>query len=82
MDEMVVRVLYGSETGTAQDVAEQIWKSAKRFSCCSSLAREPSPLGKFLAHKLYSHIFKSLNRHDSLVLMSVIFNLYNYIASL
>ncbi|KAG5324523.1 NDOR1 oxidoreductase, partial [Acromyrmex heyeri] len=30
MDEMVIRVLYGSETGTAQDVAEQIWKSAKR----------------------------------------------------
>lgn len=27
---MVIRVLYGSETGTAQDVAEQIWKSAKR----------------------------------------------------
>lgn len=32
---MVVRVLYGSETGTAQDVAEQIWKSAKRFCYCS-----------------------------------------------
>lgn len=25
-----MRVLYGSETGTAQDVAEQIWKSAQR----------------------------------------------------
>lgn len=31
MDEIIIRVLYGSETGTAQDVAEQIWKSAKRF---------------------------------------------------
>lgn len=24
-------ILYGSETGTAQDIAEEIWKSAKRF---------------------------------------------------
>ncbi|XP_017790394.1 PREDICTED: NADPH-dependent diflavin oxidoreductase 1, partial [Habropoda laboriosa] len=27
---MNITILYGSETGTAQDVAEQIWKSAKR----------------------------------------------------
>lgn len=30
-----VTILYGSETGTAEDVAEQIWKSAKRFCYCS-----------------------------------------------
>lgn len=58
MDEIVIRVLYGSETGTAQDVAEQIWKSAKRFYYHSSLAGEPSPLRKFLAHKSYPCIFK------------------------
>lgn len=27
---MKITILYGSETGTAQDVAEQIWKNAKR----------------------------------------------------
>ncbi|XP_043250700.1 NADPH-dependent diflavin oxidoreductase 1 isoform X1 [Colletes gigas] len=30
MNNMKITILYGSETGTAQDVAEQIWKSAKR----------------------------------------------------
>lgn len=35
---VLVRVVYGSETGTAQDVAEHIWKSAKRFCyCCSGM---------------------------------------------
>ncbi|XP_012063094.1 PREDICTED: NADPH-dependent diflavin oxidoreductase 1 [Atta cephalotes] len=38
MDEMVIRVLYGSETGTAQDVAEQIWKSAKRKGLQSTVS--------------------------------------------
>lgn len=38
MDEIVIRVLYGSETGTAQDVAEQIWKSAKRKGLQSTVA--------------------------------------------
>ena len=33
---MKITTLYGSETGTAQDVAEQIWKSAKRFCYCPS----------------------------------------------
>lgn len=28
---MNVTILYGSETGTAQDTAEQIWKIAKRL---------------------------------------------------
>lgn len=32
-----ITILYASETGTAQDVAEQIWKSAKRFCCLSSV---------------------------------------------
>lgn len=42
---LVVRVLYGSETGTAQDIAEQIWKSAKRFCYCSSdINPQSSPL--------------------------------------
>lgn len=35
MNGLTIRVLYGSETGTAQDVAEQIWKSAKRCCYCS-----------------------------------------------
>ncbi|XP_032682772.1 NADPH-dependent diflavin oxidoreductase 1-like isoform X1 [Odontomachus brunneus] len=35
---VVVRVLYGSETGTAQDVAEQIWKSAKRKGLRSTVS--------------------------------------------
>ncbi|XP_054009179.1 NADPH-dependent diflavin oxidoreductase 1 isoform X3 [Hylaeus anthracinus] len=30
MSKTNITILYGSETGTAQDVAEQIWKSAKR----------------------------------------------------
>lgn len=38
MDKMVIRVLYGSETGTAQDVAEQIWKSAKRKELQSTVS--------------------------------------------
>ncbi|KAL6254552.1 hypothetical protein P5V15_014605 [Pogonomyrmex californicus] len=38
MDEMIIRVLYGSETGTAQDVAEQIWKSAKRKELQSTVS--------------------------------------------
>ncbi|XP_067205556.1 NADPH-dependent diflavin oxidoreductase 1 isoform X4 [Linepithema humile] len=38
MDEMMIRVLYGSETGTAQDVAEQIWKSAKRKKLRSTVS--------------------------------------------
>ncbi|KYN34593.1 NADPH-dependent diflavin oxidoreductase 1 [Trachymyrmex septentrionalis] len=38
MDEMMIRVLYGSETGTAQDVAEQIWKSAKRKELRSTVS--------------------------------------------
>ncbi|XP_011702761.1 PREDICTED: NADPH-dependent diflavin oxidoreductase 1 [Wasmannia auropunctata] len=38
MDEMVIRILYGSETGTAQDVAEQIWKSAKRKELQSTVS--------------------------------------------
>lgn len=33
---MKITILYGSETGTAQDVAEQIWKNAKRFCYCPS----------------------------------------------
>lgn len=28
--ELKITILYGSETGTAQDTAEQIWKSSKR----------------------------------------------------
>ncbi|KAG7200700.1 hypothetical protein KM043_001251 [Ampulex compressa] len=32
-----ITILYGSETGTAQDVAEQIWKSAKRRGLCSTV---------------------------------------------
>ncbi|XP_014467335.1 PREDICTED: NADPH-dependent diflavin oxidoreductase 1 [Dinoponera quadriceps] len=35
---VVVRVLYGSETGTAQDVAEQAWKSAKRKGLQSTVS--------------------------------------------
>ncbi|KYN01720.1 NADPH-dependent diflavin oxidoreductase 1 [Cyphomyrmex costatus] len=38
MDEMMILVLYGSETGTAQDVAEQIWKSAKRKGLRSTVS--------------------------------------------
>ncbi|KAL0122246.1 hypothetical protein PUN28_007176 [Cardiocondyla obscurior] len=38
MNEIVIRVLYGSETGTAQDVAEQIWKSAKRKGLQSTVS--------------------------------------------
>nr|XP_031834262.1 NADPH-dependent diflavin oxidoreductase 1 isoform X3 [Nomia melanderi] len=33
-----VTILYGSETGTAEDVAEQIWKSAKRKGLHSSVS--------------------------------------------
>ncbi|OAD53173.1 NADPH-dependent diflavin oxidoreductase 1 [Eufriesea mexicana] len=35
---MKITILYGSETGTAQDVAEQIWKSAKRKRLKSSVS--------------------------------------------
>ncbi|XP_036141862.1 NADPH-dependent diflavin oxidoreductase 1-like [Monomorium pharaonis] len=38
MNEIVMQVLYGSETGTAQDVAEQIWKSAKRKGLQSTVS--------------------------------------------
>jgi len=31
VDGLVLQVLYRSKMGTAQDVAEQIWKSAQRF---------------------------------------------------
>lgn len=34
----MIRILYGSETGTAQDVAEQIWKSAKRKELQSTVS--------------------------------------------
>ncbi|XP_019888918.2 NADPH-dependent diflavin oxidoreductase 1 isoform X1 [Ooceraea biroi] len=34
----LIRILYGSETGTAQDVAEQIWKSAKRKGLQSAVS--------------------------------------------
>ncbi|KAK0099209.1 hypothetical protein PV326_000046 [Microctonus aethiopoides] len=36
MENLNVTILYGSETGTAQDTAEQIWKNAKRYGlkCC------------------------------------------------
>ncbi|XP_068984794.1 NADPH-dependent diflavin oxidoreductase 1 isoform X4 [Bombus flavifrons] len=34
---MRITILYGSETGTAQDVAEQIWKTAKRKGLESSV---------------------------------------------
>lgn len=37
-DTVTVCVLYGSETGTAQDVAEQIWKSAKRKGLQSTVS--------------------------------------------
>lgn len=30
-------ILYGSETGTAQDTAERIWKSAKRLFTIESI---------------------------------------------
>lgn len=36
MNNTNITILYGSETGTAQDVAEQIWKDAKRFCHCPS----------------------------------------------
>jgi flavodoxin len=32
MTEPKITILYGSETGTAQDIAEQIWKRSKRFN--------------------------------------------------
>lgn len=35
---MNITILYGSETGTAQDVAEQIWKSAKRKGLNSTVS--------------------------------------------
>ncbi|CAL7938703.1 unnamed protein product [Xylocopa violacea] len=35
---MNITILYGSETGTAQDVAEQIWKSAKRKGLKSNVS--------------------------------------------
>ncbi|XP_020284524.1 NADPH-dependent diflavin oxidoreductase 1 [Pseudomyrmex gracilis] len=38
MNGLTIRVLYGSETGTAQDVAEQIWKSAKRKKLLSTVS--------------------------------------------
>ncbi|KAL6434843.1 hypothetical protein ACFW04_005193 [Cataglyphis niger] len=38
MDGLVMQVLYGSETGTAQDVAEQIWKSAQRKQLQSTIS--------------------------------------------
>jgi len=44
VDGLVLQVLYGSETGTAQDVAEQIWKSAQRFYFYS-------PFWQFKAHE-------------------------------
>ena len=37
MNGMHITILYGSETGTAQDVAEQIWKSAKRKALRSTV---------------------------------------------
>lgn len=53
MDEMMIQVLYGSETGTAQDVAEQIWKSAKRF-CIVPLSRELlSPFGTQMRYSVF-----------------------------
>lgn len=30
MTDLNISILYGSETGTAQDIAEQIWKYSKR----------------------------------------------------
>lgn len=29
-----ITVLYGSQTGTAQDIAEEIWRESKKFNFC------------------------------------------------
>lgn len=38
MESVKFTVLYGSETGTAQDTAEDIWKNAKRFHYHSAVS--------------------------------------------
>ncbi|XP_024940273.1 NADPH-dependent diflavin oxidoreductase 1 isoform X4 [Cephus cinctus] len=46
-------VLYGSETGTAQDTAEQIWRDAKRMKLkCSVAAMDEYNIEKLISEKL------------------------------
>ncbi|XP_033220505.1 NADPH-dependent diflavin oxidoreductase 1 [Belonocnema kinseyi] len=50
---MNVTILYGSETGTAQDTAEQIWKSAKRNNLkCSVSSMDEYNITNLLFEKL------------------------------
>ncbi|XP_034952313.1 NADPH-dependent diflavin oxidoreductase 1 [Chelonus insularis] len=46
-------ILYGSETGTAQDTAEGIWKSAKRFGLkCSVMAMDDYNIENLISERL------------------------------
>lgn len=46
-------VLYGSETGTAQDTAEQIWRDAKRFGLrCTVAAMDDYNIENLISEKL------------------------------
>lgn len=53
MDPRRIVILYGSETGTAQDLAEQIWRESKRFHFCSSVqAMNSYPIQQLISEKV------------------------------
>lgn len=62
---MNITVLYGSETGTAQDIAEEIWKSAKRKNLRSSVkAMDDYDIEKLISEKLIIFVVATTGQGD------------------
>ncbi|XP_043268073.1 NADPH-dependent diflavin oxidoreductase 1 [Venturia canescens] len=63
--ELKMTILYGSETGTAQDTAEQIWKSAKRNGIkCFVTAMDDYEIAKLTEERLVIFVVATTGQGD------------------